>query len=264
MSVEGPSYPQSPNGSTPGPSRGRPPRQEDFTLTSSNPFSEEDEHPSYALVSSLFSKVRNTFAAPLTSLAPERKPPAATLQSQPAASTSHESLPNVPEPKERRPSFSGRYAAPPIVSLIPVVSESPTFNIGIETPSARGGRFGFISPDAAEGTYGTAIPGFPIADDARSIKTSTSIGPKNASVSKVIRRLRGEGEHRMAALIEAKDDDLRLLGLSRDYWMDDESCKDCYNCKSVFTTWRRKHHCRICGLQPRLQGIRISSHGALF
>lgn len=37
------------------------------------------------------------------------------------------------------------------------------------------------------------------------------------------------------------------LGLSRDYWMDDELCKECYDCKSVFTAWRRKHHCRICG-----------------
>ena len=259
MSVEGPSYVQSPNGSTSGASRGRPTRQEDFTLTSFNPFAEQDEHPSYALVSSLFSKVRNTFAAPLTSaLTPaERKPPAATVQSQSAASTSRESLPKPPELKERQASFAslgGRSAAPPVVSLTPVVSpvvsESPTFNIGIETSSTRGGRFGFIAPDVAEGTYGTAIPGFPIADDARSIKTSTSVGPKSASVSKVIRRLRGEGKNRMADLIQGNRDDLLVLGLSREYWMDDESCKDCYNCKGVFTTWRRKHHCRICGMQP--------------
>ena len=252
MSVEGPSYVQSPNGSLPGPPRGRPTRQEDFTLTSFNPFSEEDDHSSYALVSSLFSKVRNTFAVPLTSaLAPaERKPPATAVQSQSAASTSRESLPKVPEPRERQSSFGargGRYAAPPVVSLTPVVSELPTLNITTEGLSTRGGRFGFITPDAADGTYGTAIPGFPIADDARSIKTTTSVGPKNASVSKVIRRLRGEGEHSVAYLTGINSGDLLALGLSRDYWMDDESCKDCYKCKGVFTTWRRKHHCRICG-----------------
>jgi 1-phosphatidylinositol-3-phosphate 5-kinase len=50
----------------------------------------------------------------------------------------------------------------------------------------------------------------------------------NPSVTKIIRRLRGEG-------------------LSKTYWMADENCKECYDCKSVFTTWRRKHHCRICG-----------------
>lgn len=30
--------------------------------------------------------------------------------------------------------------------------------------------------------------------------------------------------------------------------MDDENCKECYDCKSIFTAWRRKHHCRICGM----------------
>jgi len=254
MSVEGPACVQSPNTSTPGASHGRPTRQEDLTLTSFNPFSEEDEHSSYALVSSLFSKVRNTFAAPLTSaLAPaERKPPAAAVPSQSTASTPREPLPK--EPRQRQSSFSaagGRYAAPPVVSLTPVVYESPTFNISTESPSTRGGRFGFITPDAAEGTYGTAIPGFPIADDARSIKTSTSVGPKSASVSKVIRRLRGEGEYSVDYFTGVNGDNLRVLGLSRDYWMDDESCKDCYKCKGVFTTWRRKHHCRICGMLPR-------------
>ena len=258
MSVEGPSYVQSPNGSLPGAPRGRPTRQEDFTLTSFNPFSEEDEHSSYALVTSLFSKVRNTFAVPLTSaLAPvERKPPAtpvAIVQPQSTASTSREYLPKFPEPRERRSSFGtigGRFAAPPVVSLTPVVSELPTLSLSTEALPTRGGRFGFITPDAGEGTYGTAIPGFPIADDARSIKTTTSVGPKNASVSKVIRRLRGEGEHSIAYLSRAIRGDLLVLGLSRDYWMDDESCKDCYKCKGVFTTWRRKHHCRICGMQP--------------
>jgi len=274
MSVEGPSYVQSPNGSTPGASRGRPTRQEDFTLTSFNPFSEEDEHSSYALVSSLFSKVRNTFAAPLTSAlaTAERKPPAAAVQSQSAASTSRESLPKVPELKERRSSFGslgGRFAALPVVSLTPVVSDSPTFNISTETPSTRGGLFGFIAPDTVEGTYGTAIPGFPIADDARSIKTSTSVGPRNASVSKVIRRLRGEGEHSIADLTGVNSGELPVLGLSRDYWMDDESCKDCYKCKGLFTTWRRKHHCRICGMQPRttrntLNFLRYSLLGQIF
>lgn len=98
----------------------------------------------------------------------------------------------------------------------------------------------------------SAVPGFSIADDVRSIRTidipsatyGTSAGGvasglssrehdrrqnnSNPSVTKIIRRLRGEG-------------------LSKTYWMADENCKECYDCKSVFTTWRRKHHCRICG-----------------
>ncbi|GMK53948.1 hypothetical protein CspeluHIS016_0105340 [Cutaneotrichosporon spelunceum] len=72
------------------------------------------------------------------------------------------------------------------------------------------------------------VPGFQLpAEDTRSIR-SLAIAKRPHSVSKIIRRMRGEG-------------------LSKHYWMADENCKECYDCKSVFTTWRRKHHCRICG-----------------
>ena len=35
--------------------------------------------------------------------------------------------------------------------------------------------------------------------------------------------------------------------LPRKYWMKDEVCKECFLCGDVFTTFRRKHHCRVCG-----------------
>ncbi|ORX40062.1 hypothetical protein BD324DRAFT_254115 [Kockovaella imperatae] len=72
------------------------------------------------------------------------------------------------------------------------------------------------------------VPGFALGgDDTRSVK-SLGLVKKSHSVSRLIRRMRGEG-------------------LSKHYWMADEHCKECYDCKSIFTTWRRKHHCRICG-----------------
>lgn len=33
----------------------------------------------------------------------------------------------------------------------------------------------------------------------------------------------------------------------REYWMRDENVSECYDCKNLFTTFRRKHHCRLCG-----------------
>ncbi|GAB6019595.1 1-phosphatidylinositol-3-phosphate 5-kinase [Chamberlinius hualienensis] len=33
----------------------------------------------------------------------------------------------------------------------------------------------------------------------------------------------------------------------KQYWMADSDCKECYDCGDKFTTFRRRHHCRICG-----------------
>ncbi len=64
------------------------------------------------------------------------------------------------------------------------------------------------------------IPGFPLpGDDSRSVR-SLGFTKKANGVSRIIRRMRGEG-------------------LSKHYWMADERCKECYDCKSVsdgFTT----------------------------
>lgn len=178
----------------------------EFTLTSSNPFQEDDEldNSSYAYVSSLFSKMRNTFA-PAPTVSKSTPAPASALvatqplnvsggNSVPVASSSTGAASDVhPRMMERKSSLSlkTKAPAPPLVSVTPVRAETPTI---ADSPVSRTGLFGFTAADTPEGPYGTAIPGFPIADDARSIKTSTSVGHKRgASVSKVIRRLRGEG-----------------------------------------------------------------------
>ena len=33
----------------------------------------------------------------------------------------------------------------------------------------------------------------------------------------------------------------------RKYWMPDAISKNCYDCNLKFTTFRRRHHCRVCG-----------------
>ena len=37
---------------------------------------------------------------------------------------------------------------------------------------------------------------------------------------------------------------LRMGNLTRDFWMKDEVCKECFLCGNTFSAWRRKHHCR--------------------
>jgi len=33
----------------------------------------------------------------------------------------------------------------------------------------------------------------------------------------------------------------------RQHWMPDSNSLDCYDCGKAFTTFRRRHHCRVCG-----------------
>lgn len=45
-----------------------------------------------------------------------------------------------------------------------------------------------------------------------------------------------------------KKEGMRSGGLiSKEYWMKDETSTECFSCGRLFTTFRRKHHCRICG-----------------
>jgi 1-phosphatidylinositol-3-phosphate 5-kinase len=204
------------------------------SLTSFNPFSEEDENEqsSYTLVTSLLSRVKNSITAATASsnaafasatsssasAAPvQSAPPSgpATLTSPPLSSTTGEGT------SSRRPTISphnlssistrsidrnatGKFKlssgpAQPLVSLTPVVSEAPSVNIDRdadrdrERPPSRTGSMNTFQDTPESYSYSNSIPGFPIPDDARSIRSAMPV-TRSASVSKVIRRIRGEGK----------------------------------------------------------------------
>lgn len=180
------------------------------SLTSFNPFAEEDENDqsSYTLVTNIFSRMKNSLA-PLSS--------AVTAASSGTTNPITTSTTNTGGTEARRTSYNGQSSqattssklsagdrrfplaaaptnpAPPLVSLTPVQSEAPTYSADYEKSPASTGFFSSPVFESAEnGIFGTAIPGFPIQDDARSIKTVASLH-RSVSVSKVIRRIRGEG-----------------------------------------------------------------------
>ena len=183
------------------------------SLTSFNPFSEEDENDqsSYTLVTSIFSRVKSTLSAPLSSAvaaasgtAPavisiangtthindQRKPSYTPQQTQPSTFSTKSLAQERPFSLSPAPAL----VVPPLVSLTPAQPEVPTYSMDYDKSPTRSGTFYSPALDSADGTpFGTSIPGFPIPDDARSVKTSASFH-RSGSVSKVIRRIRGEGK----------------------------------------------------------------------
>ncbi|XP_076363235.1 1-phosphatidylinositol 3-phosphate 5-kinase fab1 isoform X2 [Tachypleus tridentatus] len=61
------------------------------------------------------------------------------------------------------------------------------------------------------------------------------------SVTNVLRRIVNIIDRKNLSTQSYKDSDLKQ------YWMPDSNCKECYECGDKFTTFRRRHHCRICG-----------------
>ena len=47
--------------------------------------------------------------------------------------------------------------------------------------------------------------------------------------------------------VSARLEQMRKQVLSKEFWMADEICKECFLCGDAFTAFRRKHHCRTCG-----------------
>ncbi|KUJ18796.1 uncharacterized protein LY89DRAFT_613904 [Mollisia scopiformis] len=48
-------------------------------------------------------------------------------------------------------------------------------------------------------------------------------------------------------VVGARLEQMRKQVLSKEFWMADEICKECFLCGDTFTAFRRKHHCRTCG-----------------
>ncbi|KAJ5234821.1 uncharacterized protein N7469_003989 [Penicillium citrinum] len=90
------------------------------------------------------------------------------------------------------------------------------------------------------------LPGYGVsrASTAESATTVSSLPPLNTALP------RGSASLDNRAPTVGSDGvipQLRNRLLSRDFWMRDESAKDCFYCGEPFTTFRRKHHCRTCG-----------------
>ncbi|XP_024937173.1 1-phosphatidylinositol 3-phosphate 5-kinase isoform X2 [Cephus cinctus] len=78
-------------------------------------------------------------------------------------------------------------------------------------------------------------------DDASNIITFPLDTTEGRSLPNVLKRISNIVALKSNNLQSYKDSQLRS------YWMPDSVSKQCYECGERFTTFRRRHHCRVCG-----------------
>ncbi|KAJ1030109.1 hypothetical protein NDA16_001022 [Ustilago loliicola] len=115
----------------------------------------------------------------------------------------------------------------------------------------RGGIDGAIDRSHLAKHGWSAIPGFPLskdilADDTKSVRSSSTRLHRFETIDEHLTN-RSEAQIGLQTSADAIVRRMRGEGLSRKFWMADENAKECRECLSVFTPFRRKHHCRICG-----------------
>ncbi|XP_011310721.1 putative 1-phosphatidylinositol 3-phosphate 5-kinase [Fopius arisanus] len=78
-------------------------------------------------------------------------------------------------------------------------------------------------------------------DDTSTQMTFPLDASEGRSLPNVLKRISNIVASKSSSLKSYKDSQLRS------FWMPDSVAKQCYECTERFTTFRRRHHCRVCG-----------------
>ncbi|CAI5455621.1 unnamed protein product [Caenorhabditis angaria] len=127
-----------------------------------------------------------------------------------------------------------------------------------ETSSNTSGYFSsFIGQIfRSDGTPSTPTTQHPESVEPNNIPSSSAAPaePKSQLERKESQESRGSDKQRslaekLSGLLKRGQPDLKNYNDSnfKQYWMPDSTGRECYQCEERFTTFRRRHHCRLCG-----------------
>ena len=98
--------------------------------------------------------------------------------------------------------------------------------------AASSSAAGTAGATGAAGAAGNANPAAVIGGGGVDGSGATTAGvPQKRTLAHVLKKLRSKDANEF----------------SKQYWMPDYHCRECYDCHAPFTTFRRRHHCRVCG-----------------
>lgn len=132
--------------------------------------------------------------------------------------------------------------------------------------SSRSGPDGMKRPAAIERITQSHLPGYQASRASSTDRSTAETSPINTSAHNSVRhesfsvddgpqlgylgRLRIPGtttNEGAPEAVNARLEQMRKQVLSKEFWMADEICKECFLCGDAFSAFRRKHHCRTCG-----------------
>jgi 1-phosphatidylinositol-3-phosphate 5-kinase len=132
--------------------------------------------------------------------------------------------------------------------------------------SSRSVPEGMKKPAAIERITQSHLPGYQASRASSTDRSTAEASPINTSAHDSVRhesfsiddgpqpgylaRLRIPGttiNEGAPEAVNAKLEQMRKQVLSKEFWMADEICKECFLCGDAFSAFRRKHHCRTCG-----------------
>ncbi|EKD12669.1 phosphatidylinositol-4-phosphate 5-Kinase [Drepanopeziza brunnea f. sp. 'multigermtubi' MB_m1] len=121
-------------------------------------------------------------------------------------------------------------------------------------------------PAAIERIAQSHLPGYPASRASSADRSTAEASPITTSAHNSVRhesfavddppqrgylgRLRIPGtttNEGAPEAVNARLERMRKQVLSKEFWMKDEICKECFSCGDSFSAFRRKHHCRTCG-----------------
>jgi len=125
---------------------------------------------------------------------------------------------------------------------------------------------GLRRPAAIERITQSHLPGYQASRASSTDRSTAETSPINTSAHNRVRheifssddgpasgysgRLRIPGttsNEGSPEIVSARLEQMRKQVLSKEFWMADEICKECFLCGDPFSAFRRKHHCRTCG-----------------
>ena len=111
------------------------------------------------------------------------------------------------------------------------------------SPTARSRK---SAPKLIDRVSHSKLPGFQASRASSTDSARTSGTFATGKDSRAFANDKQREEHYEARSVRSSSK-LRSRLLKKEFWMKDENARDCFRCGEVFTTFRRKHHCRTCG-----------------